>query len=126
MHEVNDYIESIENAKQKAVFEHLHELLISFPGMKAKLRFKIPFYDCRHWVCYLNPTKTGETELAFCRANEMSNEQGLLDFRGRKQVAGAVFSSVADIPEGVLLEVIAEALLVDETKYASKRKAKGT
>lgn len=83
---VSDFIESCENADQRAVLEHLHELFLSVPGLRPVLKYKIPFYECRSWVCYLNPEKTGGVELAFTRANELSNEQGLLDFRERKQV----------------------------------------
>ena len=65
-------------------------------------------------------------ELAFVRANELSNEQGLLDFKGRKQVAGVEFGSVKEIPSEVLWEVVQEAILLDETTpYASKRKKSG-
>lgn len=120
---VSDVIESCENAAQRAVLEHLHELLLSVPGIRAVLKYKIPFYECRSWVCYLNPEKTGGVELAFTRANELSNAQGLLDFRGRKQVAGVVFHHVRDIPNETVLEVVSEALLLDEqVPYGLKRR----
>jgi len=123
MSSVPDFIESCENAAQRAVLEHLHELLLSVPGIRATLRYRIPFYDCHSWICYLNPDKTGGVELAFTRANELSNEQGLLDFRGRKQVAGVVFHLVRDIPDEVVVEIVSEALLLDEqVPYNVRRK----
>lgn len=73
----------------------------------------------------MNPTKKGTIEFAFTRGNELSNEQGLLDSKGRQQVYSVEFESVKDIPQETLNEIIQEAILLDETKsYASKRKRK--
>jgi len=107
---------------QQSIMQYLHELLLSHPEMNCKIRYKIPFYDRKSWICYLNPTKDEGVELAFTRANELSNEQGLLQFRGRKQVAGIIFHTLEEIPEETLLEVIQEALLLDEeVKYNVKK-----
>ncbi len=110
---------------QRAILEYLHERISSLPEVTAKIRYKIPFYYRKSWFCYLNPTKDGGVELAFTRGNELSNEQGLLASKGRKQVYGVTFYSLKDIPEDTLFEVLTEALVLDETvKYASKRKKK--
>lgn len=117
-----DYIYEREG-DQQAIMLHLHELLTSYPDVSGKMRYKIPFYYRKSWICYLNPTKDGSVELAFTRANELSNEQGLLDFKDRKQVAGITYAKAADIQDDVLHEILQEALLLDEeVKYASKRK----
>lgn len=108
---------------QRMVLEHLHALISSYPEITYKIRYKVPFYFHRSWVCYLNPIKKDGVELAFLRANEMSNENGLLDFKDRKQVAGVSYYDVKEIDETTLLPVLEEALLLDQTiKYASKRK----
>lgn len=107
---------------QQAIMLHLHELLMTYPELSGKIRYKIPFYYRKSWICYLNPLKDGGVELAFTRANELSNEQGLLDFKDRKQVASITFAKVGDIQEEVLHEIFQEAFLLDEeVKYASKR-----
>ena len=55
----------------------------------------------------------------------MSNANGLLDFRGRSQVAGVIYQSIKAVKIEPLVECLQEALLLDETvKYASKRNAK--
>lgn len=116
-----DYIYGLEGDQQEIML-HLHELLASYPEVSGKIRYKIPFYFRKSWICYLNPTKDG-VELAFTRANELSNEQGLLDFKDRKQVAGISFTKVSDIKEDAIHEIFQEALLLDEeVKYASKRR----
>ena len=73
----------------------------------------------------MNPLKNQGVELVFVRANELSNEQGLLDSKGRKQVAGIEITDLKDIELEGLREVFNEALILDEmVPYASKRKSK--
>ena len=122
---VLDYIESLENEVQRDLMLHLHELICTFPNLEGKIRYKVPMYYLHSWLCYLNPLKDGGVELCFIRANELSNAQGLLHFKDRKQVAGISFYKINDIPTEPLLEILQEALLLDETMpYASKRKKK--
>ena len=112
--------------KQREVMLYLHNLLSSGFNLTAKMRYGIPFYYRKSWICYLNPTKKGMAEFAFTRGNELSNAQGLLDNKGRKQVFSVEFGSIADIPNEVINEIIQEAILLDETiPYASKRKKGG-
>jgi len=122
MQEVEVFIEEQPEPTQGLLW-YLHELLLSYPEVTAKMRYKIPFYYRKSWICYLNPLKKGGVELAFTRGNELSNEQGLLQFNGRKQVAGLAFAKIEAIPEAVLNEIVQEALLLDaEVPYASKRR----
>jgi len=112
MNDVEAYILDQEKA-QREVLDYLYQLLMSQPGLTAKIRYKIPFYYRRKWVCYTNP-REGGVELVFLQGQELSNEQGLLQARGRKMVAGVVFHKVADIPEEALMEMVQEAFLLDE------------
>lgn len=122
MNDIEAYIAELDGPQQE-VMDYLHRLMASYPEVTAKIRYKIPFYYRRSWICYLNPTKDGGVELAFTRGNELSNEQGLLDARGRKQVSGAVFYQLKDIPEEALHEVLQEAFLLDEeVPYGVRRK----
>ena len=110
--------------KQRSTLLFLHQLLMTFPELTAKIRYKIPFYYRKSWICYLNPVKGEGIEFAFTRGNELSNEQGLLDFRGRKQIGGVIFRSDDDIPVEVLMEVLQEALVLDEEVAYNVRKKK--
>ena len=85
MTDAEDFILNF-SGEQKAIMLHIHKWLTMDLGLTDKLRFKIPFYYRKSWICYLNPTKQGTIEFAFTRGNELSNSQGLLDSRGRKQV----------------------------------------
>jgi hypothetical protein len=59
--------------------------------------------------------KKGGIEFVFTRGRELSNVQGILQSRGRKEVAGILLHTVEDIPLESLYEVIQEAILLDET-----------
>ncbi|MEK9614257.1 MAG: DUF1801 domain-containing protein [Flavobacteriaceae bacterium] len=102
-----------------------HNLLTLELNLTEKIRFKIPFYYGRSWICYLNPTKDSKIEFAFVRGNELSNHWGILDSKGRKQVYSIEFENVSEIPTQRIYKIIEEAILLDETKpYKSKRKSK--
>ena len=117
-----DYIELLE-AEQRRIMHALHQFISAFPQVTCRIRYKVPFYYRKSWLCYLNPLKKDGVELCFVRAKELSNEQGLLDFKNRTQVAGVTYFSAKDIRESVLAEVLQEALLLDEeVAYAPKRK----
>ncbi len=121
---VQDFIYDLEG-EQRAVFEYLDELISGFPEMESKIRYRVPFYFRKSWICYLNPKKKGGMELCFLRANELADAGGILNFKDRTQVAGIEISSLKDIPEEGLREILMEAILLDETiPYRSKRSGK--
>jgi len=107
---------------QREIMLLLHEWLTVDMGLRTKISYGIPFYYSKSWICYMNPTKNGTIEFAFPRGNELTNAQGILDSRGRKQVMGVEFTQVSDIPFELLEEVLREAIELDErTRYRSKR-----
>lgn len=122
MSEVEAFIFQYEG-EQRAIMIHLNGWLTEELNLIPKIRFKVPFYYQKSWICYLNPTKNGSVEFAFTRGNELSNEQGLLESKGRKQVYSITFSSLETIPHSAIHEIVHEAILLDETvKYAVKKK----
>lgn len=94
------------------------------PGMTFKIRYNIPFYYRKTWICYLNPVKRNGVELAFIRANELSNDHGVLDFKERKQVAGITFYDKSEMNMELLRPVIQEAILLDDTVPYTYKKSK--
>ncbi len=121
MEAVEDFIYRHEG-QQRELLLQLHQVLTEELNLSPKIRYKIPFYYNRSWICYLNPTKQDKVELAFTRGNELSNAQGLLDSKGRQQVFSIEITSLSDIQNEALHEVWQEAILLDETvPYASKR-----
>ncbi len=120
---VSDFFAQFDG-NQRNVMEYMHNILTRDMQLMDKIRFKIPFYFGRSWICYLNPLKNEKVEFAFVRGNELSNYQGLLQNKGRQQVYSIEFEKVSEIPVELLNEVIQEAILLDQSKpYASKRKS---
>ncbi len=113
MTEVEDYIFSLEGEQQKIML-YYHKILSAFPRIKTKIRYKVPFYDGKSWICYLSPIKKGGVEIAFVRGNELSNSQKILDYKKRKMVRGFTASSLKEIPMKKINEIIHEALMLDE------------
>lgn len=124
MSDIQDWIYQYEDDQRKVLF-YFHELLTQEFNLQAKIRYKIPFYYGRTWIFYLNPLKSGKVELVFIRGNELSDDQNILDYKDRKQVRGVEFGNLAEIQKSLIMDVIQEAILLDETKaYESKRKPK--
>ncbi|MFK7906755.1 MAG: DUF1801 domain-containing protein [Chitinophagales bacterium] len=124
MDAVLDYIYEQEG-EQREILLFLHELMGTYPAITNKIRYRVPFYYRKSWICYLNPKKNNTVEFCFLRGNELSNEQGILESKGRKQVYSLTFEEVKAIPVEALKEIIQEAILLDDTvKYASKRTKK--
>jgi len=116
-----DHIESLDN-QQKDITLFLHDWLTVEYNLEPKYRFKIPFYYQNTWICYLNPIKNDGIEFNFVRARELLGIDELLDFRGRKMVAGICLYDVKRIPLSGLGLIIEEAILLDEsTPYTFKK-----
>jgi len=120
MQTVQDFITS-QQGIQRDVLLYLDAMITSYPGVTSKIRYKIPFYYPKSWICYLNPIKHDGIELAFLRGNELSNEQGILQAHGRKQVKGLRFYALEEIPEEAVREILQEALILDVTVTYGRR-----
>ena len=114
MTEIESYIYRFEG-DSKEILLYFHQYFTNELNLMGKIRFKIPFYDGNSWVCYLNVLKNNSVELAFTRGNELSNEQGILLDKGRKQVRSLIFNNMKSIPFQALNEIMQEAILLDET-----------
>lgn len=106
-----------ENEQKVAAF--IHHLITDEFDLVCDIKFGIPMYARRTWVCYLNPIKKGGLELAFTRGNELSNEQGILNAKGRKYVSGITLFTIDELPEKAIHEILQEAVLLDEVSKSS-------
>jgi hypothetical protein len=119
MDKIEEYIYNFEG-EQREILLQLHNLLLSFPHVVAKYKYKIPFYYRKSWICYLLANKDGSVDLSFTRALELADDNKLLDFRGRKMVASICISSIQDLNQEVII-LIQEALLLDDTVPYTKK-----
>jgi len=123
MGKLESHMESLENQQREITF-FLHDWLCLEFNLEAKYRFKIPFYYQNTWICYLNPIKKDGIEFNFVRAKELALHDDLLDFRGRKMVAGIKLFDVKKIPLERLSLVVEEAILLDNTTPYTFKKSK--
>ncbi|MEQ9423555.1 MAG: hypothetical protein RJQ09_03990 [Cyclobacteriaceae bacterium] len=120
MSAVIDYI-SLQTGTQHEILKFLYDYLSAFEGMSAKIKYKIPFYYNKSWICYTNPVKKDGIELAFVRANEFTTDFPELDFRGRKQVGGIIIHDLEDLTDEIEM-IVTHAIEIDRDKpYGSKR-----
>ena len=110
--------------EQANLLLYLYHLITSFPHIRAKISYRIPFYYGKSWICYTNPTKKGGVELAFVRGNELSDENNLLQARDRKQVSGITLMSMQEVNESHLVSLLIQAIELDRTKPYKGPKSK--
>jgi hypothetical protein len=122
MTEVETFLSELDGIQAETAL-YLHQQIMSYPGVLCKLRYKIPFYDRKHWVCYINPLNNNKLELVFLRGSELIDFDGTLQPRGRKMVKGIIFDGFQTISFDLLHAIIQEALNLDEkVKYTLRKK----
>jgi hypothetical protein len=127
MESVDDLIFNLPSDERMLVTK-LRTLLFEIePRFKEKLSYGVPYYSRNRRVCFIWPAsaplgpRNAKVSFGFCYGNLLSNEQGILLSEGRKQVYIVRYSFVREVEERLLLEIIQEALLVDEA-FAGKKK----
>ncbi|WP_425392783.1 DUF1801 domain-containing protein [Ekhidna sp.] len=113
MKTVENFILGLDGS-QKAIVSILHQRLTEYHDLIPKIRFNIPMYYRKTWVCYLNPIKNDGIELAFLNGCNLSNDQGLLKSKDRKMVSGIELFDISAIPEKSIDEIVQEALILDD------------
>lgn len=92
------------------------------PKMREHLEINTPMYKVKREVCYfgkIHPIKG--LEVCFLRGFQLSNEQGLLESKGRKFIHGLTLVDTNDLKnkETAFLEILNEALILDEINEKS-------
>lgn len=113
---VDDYIESLPDAKRE-IAEALRELIFTtLPHMEEKLSFKIPFYHYFGMFCYMNAVQDG-IELVFCRGKDLVFAWPQLEQKGRAIMAGVTITHKKEIATYNL-----EALLIGAAAWNEEAK----
>ena len=108
---------------QKEIILFLHQQFLDYPEIQCKFRYHIPFFYFKSWLCYLNPkNKIDGFELVFIYGKRMYDESGLLEVRGRKQVAGIMINSLDEILISTINELFAQAIILDEEIAAARKR----
>lgn len=97
----------------------------NFPQLHETWAYGAPFYKGRRRICFLYPASLPYSGISrgvnfgINRAYLLSNEQGLLQFGDRKEVAYIPVLAESDIREGLFLEILHEAVLLDALPAAT-------
>lgn len=102
-----------------------HLILDIAPNVEEKISYRIPYFSYHGPLCYLNPQFNG-VDLGLTRGVELSNKQGLLQQKGRKQVSTIRFHSLAEAEEHAqsVRQILNEAIILNEHYRSLKKKAK--
>ena len=130
MQEIEDFIENLPR-DEKVILERLRALIFGAePRLTEKFSYGVPYYSRKRRLFFIWPASAGpvgsenkrtpKVTLGFCYGNLLSNDQGLLVKDGRKQVFTIPFSHPDEIADGVISEILNEAILVDQQFFGRK------
>jgi hypothetical protein len=88
------------------------------PHTQEKLSYKIPYFSFYGTLCYLNPHEEG-IDLGFTKGYELTDDQKILESKGRKQVKTVTFYSVAELEENeeTIRYILNEAAILNEYRF---------
>ncbi|MCX6182831.1 MAG: DUF1801 domain-containing protein [Bacteroidetes bacterium] len=110
--------------KYRDLLYRLREILLNAsPYIEEKIAYMVPFYKHFGMLCYIAHGKRG-VEVGFWRGHELSNEQGVLISDGRKIVRSLVYEKMEELDESILMEIVQEAMLLNEEHFKNKKKKK--
>lgn len=117
---------------EAGIAQALRSIILSCsPHLTEKLSYNVPYFYGYSRICFIWPSsvpwgkvKKDGVMLGICRGHMLSNEQGILEMEGRKEVATITFSSPSEINQGLIREIINEAIILDGM-IAKEKRAKG-
>ena len=112
--------------ENREICERLRAIILSAADFEEKLKYGVPYY-LRHRAvtCIWPPGVWGGARrgvfIGFCRGNLLSNEQGIIEMGNRKRFGLIRYYDVKEIEEEPLLEILHEAIMVDEEVAREKK-----
>lgn len=96
--------------------------------LTEKLAYGVPYYYGHSRICFIWPASAGAITidkgviLGFCRGHLLSNANGLLAGRGRKEVWDVIYENPEQIDPVTIHETLMEAILLDEEMALQKKR----
>ena len=116
--------------ENREICERLRAIILSAtPDFEEKFFYGVPYYFRHRPVTCIWPAgvwggpKRG-VFIGFCRGNLLSNEQGIIEMGNRKRFGLIRYFDVKEIKEETLLEILHEAIMVDEEVAREREKKK--
>lgn len=125
--DIEEYIDGLL-PWMKPIFNQVRMLLLTFPEITEKMRYRTPFYDCEgKMMLYLGSFKKKHFVLAFINGNKMRDEAGVLKHENQQsQLRHWEFYPNEPYDAELLVHYITEAIQVNlnlsEPQHVTKRK----
>lgn len=108
--------------EERAICLRIRALMLEhFPELKVTWAYGAPYFNGRSRILFLYPASLPYSglqvgvNLGFAKGYLLSNEHGLLDLGDRKEVAYWAIKTQKDIQEALFLEILHEAVILDQT-----------
>lgn len=128
MRNADDFIADLP-ADEKSIVVALRKIVKNASDrLEEKLSYGVPYYYGYSRICFIWPASAGAITidkgviLGFCRGHLLSNENGLLEGRGRKEVWDVIYEHPSQIEPAKIHETLMEAILVDEEMAPKKKR----
>ncbi|MBL7808466.1 MAG: DUF1801 domain-containing protein [Saprospiraceae bacterium] len=109
--------------EERSICLYLKDLLQgNFPALSVTWAYGVPYFRGRKRICFFYPASlpySGITEgvnLGLVKGYLLSNDQQLINMGQRKEVGYIQIRRPNQIPSETLLEILHEAILLDNTK----------
>ena len=115
---IEDYIEQ-QSREIQPLLQNIRRIVNnSHPKIQERIHYRTPFFMYNGPLCYFGIIKKTSVEIGFVRGFDLSNEQALLEAKGRIVVKGITFLDLKDFQEKekVFREIVQEAILMNEIK----------
>jgi hypothetical protein len=115
---------------ERQMCQRLRNIILgTIPDFEEKFFYGVPYYFRHKAVCCIWPAsaKAGPPRgvfIGFCRGNLLSNEQGIIEMGNRKRFGLIRYFSVNEINEQPIIEILHEAVMVDDEIRKKKNKRK--
>lgn len=120
MHNIQNYIDNCDSLFIPIVIRIRSIIKSTIPDIEEKLSYGVPFFYHHGPLCYINVRKKC-IDLGFTKGYALSNKQGVLESKNRKQVPTISFYNESEIDELTIKEILFKAATLNEFKFYTKK-----
>ena len=115
---------------EREISSRLRDIILNTaPDFEEKFSYDVPYFFRHRRVCCIWPASSAGGPrrgvfIGLCRGNLLSNQQGIIEMGNRKRYGLIRYYDVKETKEDLLIEILQEAILIDEELAKKKRKAR--
>jgi len=103
----------LQSTEHTAILRQVHQLILDqHPGIRALIKYRIPFYVLRKNLCYLCVQKK-KVILGIVEGHQLNSVHSMLDFTGRTQIGHLAIDPMNEQRYSDLLVVLNAAIEFD-------------